>query len=62
MATCVFGVFRRSTGWDGSCPMCGRHGRGTSEPDTPRQILDRRYASGDLTKEQYESMKQDLAH
>jgi putative membrane protein len=29
--------------------------------DTALQVLRRRYAAGDLTKEQYERMKQDLA-
>ena len=62
MVTCAFGFFRRSNRWGPSCPMCGRHADGTKEDrDIPRQILDRRYASGDITKEQYEEMKQDLA-
>ena len=34
----------------------------SQEPDlSAREILDRRYASGEITREQYESMKQDLA-
>jgi len=28
--------------------------------ETPFQILDRRYASGEITKEQYEQMRSDL--
>lgn len=28
--------------------------------ETPREILDRRYASGEVTKEQYEEMKRTL--
>lgn len=28
--------------------------------ESPRDILDRRYASGELTKEQYEAMRRDL--
>jgi putative membrane protein len=28
--------------------------------ETPRQILDRRYASGEITKEQYDQMKRDI--
>jgi putative membrane protein len=51
IAICAFGFFRRSGGWGHSCPMWQA---------TPRQILDRRYASGEITKEQYEGMKQDL--
>lgn len=31
-----------------------------SEAATPQQILDTRYARGEITKEQYELMKQDL--
>jgi putative membrane protein len=30
-------------------------------PPTAREILDQRYARGELTREQYELMKQDLA-
>lgn len=45
--------------WQGWGPSDGPRARmGTGE--TPRQILDRRYASGELTKEQYEQMKRDL--
>lgn len=33
-----------------------RHGGG----DTAREILDRRFASGEITKEQYEDMKRTL--
>ncbi len=29
-------------------------------PESARDILDRRYASGELTKDQYEQMKRDL--
>jgi putative membrane protein len=28
--------------------------------ETPRQILDRRYASGEITKEQYDEMNRDI--
>ncbi len=28
--------------------------------ETPRQILDRRYASGEITKEQYDEIKRNL--
>lgn len=41
-----------------------RTGRGTTaRPDrelSAREILDRRYARGEITREQYELMKQDL--
>ena len=57
---CVFGFFRRSGGWGASCPMCRWNTPGTRDLDTPRQILDRRYAGGEITKEQYEGIKKDL--
>ena len=39
-------------------PWCGTMGDHAHE--TPRQILDRRYAGGDLTKDQYDEMKRNL--
>jgi uncharacterized membrane protein len=33
---------------------------GHSEPPTPRQILDRGYASGEITDERYQAMRNDL--
>jgi putative membrane protein len=45
--------------------LFGRNGRRTtSSPDhemSARESLDRRYARGEITREQYELMKQDLA-
>lgn len=38
------------------CGMMGHHGH-----ETPRQLLDRRYAGGELNKEQYDQMKQSVA-
>jgi putative membrane protein len=57
IAICPFGVFRRSGWWGHSCPMCGWNASGKKDQNTPRQILDRRYASGEITKEQYEGIK-----
>jgi putative membrane protein len=37
-----------------------RRNGGTGAP-TARTILDRRYAAGEITKEQYDQMKRDLA-
>ena len=37
-----------------------RMGSGSLGP-TAREILDRRYAAGEISKEQYEQMKRDLA-
>ncbi len=39
-------------------PWCGM--LEDHEHETPRQILDRRYASGEITKEQYEEMMRTL--
>ena len=36
-----------------------RRNDGADAP-TPRAILDRRYAAGEITKEQYDQMKRDL--
>jgi len=38
----------------------GRAIGGGSPSHTARDILDRRYASGEITKDQYEQMKRDL--
>jgi uncharacterized membrane protein len=35
--------------------------KGSHFHETPRQILDRRYVSGELTQQQYEEMKRNLA-
>lgn len=32
-----------------------------TQPDTPLDILNRRYARGEITKEEFDQMKQDLA-
>ncbi len=45
-------------------PWWARRDRDRTEErqrESPREILDRRYASGEITKEQYEDMKQTLA-
>jgi len=44
----------------GGGPFCWGSRRDEPTRETPRQILDRRYASGELTKEQYEEMKRNL--
>ena len=51
-------IFRRA----GGCMPMGRQSSDVA-PDTresPRQILDRRLASGELTLEQYNAMRRDL--
>ena len=43
-------------------PRWMRHHQNWGEGrETPREILDRRYASGEITKEQYEDMRRTLA-
>ena len=34
---------------------------GTAEFSSPKDILDRRYSRGEITREQYELMKQDIS-
>lgn len=43
----------------GGLPMCGRHGTRESG-HTAREILDRRYARGEISREEYQQMKKDL--
>ncbi len=43
----------------GAGPFC-RGDRDEARRETPRQILDRRYASGEITQEQYEEMKRNI--
>lgn len=35
-------------------------GRKDKKGETPKEILDRRYAEGDLSREEYQKMKKDL--
>ena len=45
----------RGMGW----PGCG-HRRARDREESAREILNRRYARGELTREQYQQMKKDL--
>lgn len=59
MLVMMFIMFRR--GRFGCMPFGGGAGHRTDDRhETPRRILDRRYANGEITKEQYEQMKRDL--
>jgi len=53
---------RRVGGWRCGAGRIGPWHSGWREgsSETPRQILDRRYASGEITKEQYQQMRRDL--
>jgi putative membrane protein len=56
-ALLVFGV-----GWGMAYRLRSRHPRQGHEPapEDPFEILKRRYAKGELTKEQFEQMKNDI--
>ena len=43
----------------GGSPMCGRQDNRNSGA-TAREILDRRYARGEISREEYQQMKKDL--
>ncbi len=43
----------------GMCFRFGHRGRGRGH-ETTRQILDRRYASGEIDKDQYDAMRRNL--
>lgn len=52
-------MFRRRA--RGCMPFGGGAGpRAGSSGETPRKILDRRYASDEITKERYDQMKRDI--
>jgi uncharacterized membrane protein len=56
MVAIIFIMFRRA----GGCSMPMRHGPAEARIDareTPRQILDRRLASGEITGQEYEEMR-----
>ena len=44
----------------GGRPGCGMRDHDDAPRETPRQILDRRYASGEISREEYEAIKNDL--
>lgn len=58
MVAMMIAMFRRG----GACmPFGGAHrARSGGEGETARQIVDRRYASGQISKEQYAAMRRDL--
>ncbi|OIQ50696.1 hypothetical protein BerOc1_02637 [Pseudodesulfovibrio hydrargyri] len=56
VAAAVFLFFRGSTGRDGDTG-----GGPAGHAETPMDILKRRYAAGEITREQYEEMKRDLS-
>jgi putative membrane protein len=43
-------------------PWWSRDERSAPRRETAREVLERRYASGEITKEQFEDMKRTLGH
>jgi uncharacterized membrane protein len=63
MLTMVAFVISRMFGRGNFGPMnydSSRHSGGTTQVETPLGILERRYASGEITKEVFDQMKHDL--
>jgi putative membrane protein len=59
----VFMVFIMMFRHGGGCmPFgIGHRGRAGNGSENPQQILNRRYANGEITKEQYEAMRRDMS-
>ena len=55
----VFMVFMMRGGMGGG-PMCGGSHKTPGAGETPREVLDRRYARGEITREEYQQMRKDL--
>lgn len=52
----VFMVLLMRGGMDGR-PMCGGSHKTLGSAETPRETLDRRYAQGEITREEYQQMR-----
>ena len=60
MAAMMVMMFRRGSG---CMPVGGGHrGRTANDGETARQILDRRYASGQISEEQYAAMRRNMSN
>lgn len=55
----VFIIFVRGIFGRGS-PGCGTHGDNATHKEDAREILDKRFAKGEITKHEYEEMKRTL--
>ena len=49
-------VFMRRMGGD----FCGTASSPRNKDETPKEVLDQRYAKGEITREQYLEMRKDL--
>lgn len=54
-------IFMRGMFGRGS-PGCGSHGDNATHQENARDILDKRFAKGEITKEEYEEMKKALGN
>ncbi len=57
----VFMFFMRGMFGRGS-PGCGFHDNSAAHEGNAREILDKRFAKGEITKEEYEGMKKSLGN
>jgi len=55
----IFIVFMRGMFGRGS-PGCGPHGDNATHQENAREILDKRFAKGEITREEYEEIKKTL--
>lgn len=56
------GIFGRGSLSCGSHSHSAAHGDGATHDASAREILDKRFAIGDITKEEYEEMKKSLGN
>lgn len=55
----VFIIFMRGI-FGRDSPGCGSHGGNTKHSESASEILDKRFAKGEITKDEYEEMKRTL--
>ena len=60
MLVVVFGIFKRGSFGPPWSHGGGRHHSESPGLETPLEILKKRYAKGEITKEQFDQMKNDI--